>query len=77
MTDEKTEEKFYRVGEIEKMLSVSKTTLKRWIKDKKIKAVKFGDDVQGNPWRISESALAEFKQKNARYNTDGGSESGS
>ena len=64
------EEKFYRVGEIEKMLSVSKSTLKRWIKAKKIKAVKFGADVEGNPWRISESALEEFKQKNGRYNTD-------
>jgi len=72
MTNEKSEseEKFYRVGEIEKMLSVSKSTLKRWIKDKKIRAVKFGDDVQGNPWRISESALAEFKTKNARYNIE-------
>jgi excisionase family DNA binding protein len=64
------EEKFYRVGEIEKMLSVSKSTLKRWIKAKKIKAVKFGKDVQGNPWRISESALEEFKRANGHYNTD-------
>lgn len=60
------EEKFYKVGEIEKMLSVSKSTLKRWIRDKKIRAVKFGANVQGRPWRISESALEEFK-KNAGY----------
>lgn len=70
MTDESKEEKFYRVGEIEEMLSVSKSTLKRWIKNRKIRAVKFGDDVQGNPWRISESALAEFKKTNARYNIE-------
>lgn len=70
MTDEKADERYYKVGEVEKMLSVSKTTMKRWIKDKKIRAVKFGPDVEGSPWRISESAIAEFKEKYSRYNTD-------
>jgi len=58
------EEKFYRISDVEKMLSVSKSTLKRWIKSGKIKAVRFG-----NPWKISESALEEFKKKNIRHNT--------
>lgn len=72
MTEEKADERYYKVGEVEKMLSVSKSTLKRWIKDRKIRAVKFGADIEGNPWRISESAIAEFKRINARYNTDSG-----
>jgi excisionase family DNA binding protein len=62
-------EKFYKVKEVEEMLGISKSTLKRWIKEKRIRAVKFGDNVEGNPWRISESALDEFKRLNSHYNT--------
>jgi excisionase family DNA binding protein len=52
------EEKFYKPTEVEKMLNISRSTMKRWIRTKKIRAVKFGKN-----WRISESALAEFKEK--------------
>jgi excisionase family DNA binding protein len=59
------EEKHYKVREVEKMLGVSRSTMKRWIRLKKIRAVKFGSN-----WRISESAIAEFKAK-AESNIDG------
>jgi excisionase family DNA binding protein len=65
------EEKFYKVSEVEEMLSVSKSTLKRWIKSKKLRATKFGDDVEGNPWRISATDLAAFKKKHSHSNTEG------
>lgn len=62
------EEKFYKLHEVEEMLSVSRATLKRWIYRGKIRAVKLGipesewKDNAGVPWRISASALAEFKR---------------
>jgi len=69
MTDESADEKFYKPSEVEKMLSISKSTMKRWIRDKKIRAVKFGPADRGS-WRISASALAEFKKTQAHYNTE-------
>lgn len=60
MTDENKVEKHYKVSEVEKLLGVSRSTMKRWIRTKKIRAVKFGSN-----WRISESALAEFQEKAA------------
>lgn len=66
-----SEEKFYTASQVEKLLGVSKSTMKRLIKAKKIKAVKFGENVQGNPWRISESALAEFKNNGHSNVTEG------
>jgi excisionase family DNA binding protein len=64
MTEPKVDEKHYRASEVEKMLGVSHSTMKRWIRTKKIRAVKFGSN-----WRISESAIAEFKEK-AAQNTE-------
>jgi len=64
------EERFYKLGEVAAMLSVSRTQLKRWVTSKKIRAVKFGADVPRSPWHISESALEEFKKNNSRHNTD-------
>jgi excisionase family DNA binding protein len=55
-------EKFYLTSEVEEILNISKSTLKRLIKSGKIRAVKFGEDVQGNPWHISESSLEEYKK---------------
>jgi len=74
MTKEELEAKegtLHRTSEVEKLLDISKSTLKRLIKDKKIRAVKFGEDVQGNPWYISQSALDEYRSnKKAHFNTD-------
>lgn len=61
---EKNDEKHYKISEVEKLLGVSRSTMKRWIRTKKIQAVKFGSN-----WRISESALAAFK-KNAEHNVE-------
>jgi excisionase family DNA binding protein len=41
-----------KLAEVEKMLSISRTTLKRWIYAKKIRATKVGRD-----WRISENEV--------------------
>lgn len=75
MTDEKIEQKFYKTAEVEKILAISKSTLKRWIKRGKIRAVKFGPDVEGNPWNISEDELERVKKKmrEPHYNTESGS----
>jgi excisionase family DNA binding protein len=66
---EKQDEKYYVIAEIEEMLKASNSTVKRWIASGKLRAVKFGEDVKGNPWRISESALEDFKKKNSKYNS--------
>lgn len=65
---QESEERYFKLAEVEEILSVSRSTLKRWIKSKKIKAVKFGDDVSGNPWRITATDLEAFKTKNTRSN---------
>jgi excisionase family DNA binding protein len=57
------EEKFYKTAEVETILAISKSTLKRWIKSGKIRAVKFGPNVEGNPWHISEAELERVKAK--------------
>lgn len=64
----KPDEKHYFIAEVEELLRASKSTVKRWIASGKLRAVKFGDDVKGNPWRISESALEDFKRQNSKYN---------
>lgn len=71
MTSKKAEEKLYRTAEVEAILKISKSTLKRWIKSGKIRAVKFGANVEGNPWHISETELERVKQKlrEPHYNT--------
>ena len=71
MTTEKMETKFYKASEVETLLGVSKSTLKRWIKSKKIKAVKFGPDVEGNPWNVSEEEVERIKRERSEphYNT--------
>lgn len=69
-----SEEKYYLAAEVEKMLGVSKSTLKRIVKARKIVAVKFGEDVQGNPWHFSEKAIEDYKKKKSvrHFNTPTG-----
>lgn len=45
-------ERMLKLTEVEKLLSISRTTLKRWIYAKKIRATKVGRD-----WRISENEV--------------------
>lgn len=61
-------ETYYLIGDVEKLLKASNSTVKRWIRSGRLHAVKFGDDVKGVPWRITAKALEDFKKKNAKYN---------
>lgn len=62
------EEKYFLAAEVEKMLNISKSTLKRLVKAGKIVAVKFGENVQGNPWHFSEKAIEDYKKtKSVRH----------
>ncbi len=51
-------ERYFKLSEVEKVFSVSRETLKRWIYAKKIRAQKFNGS-----WRISESDIEEFKSR--------------
>lgn len=59
-------EPFYKLAEVEKILSVSRATLKRWIYSNQIRAQKIG-----NSWRISEGALEEFKRRGSAAQENG------
>jgi excisionase family DNA binding protein len=60
-------ERYYRLAEIEKMLGVSRRTVKQWIYDKKLRATKPSEgESKGAPWFVSASDLAEFRRKNRR-----------
>jgi putative resolvase len=48
-------ERQYKLVEVQKILGVSRATLKRWIYDGKMKAVKIGAH-----WRVSESEVRRF-----------------
>lgn len=57
------EDRLYKLAEVEKLLSCSRSTLRRWIKDKKLKAVKIGGSgpKSQSPWRVRESELRKFR----------------
>lgn len=57
---EATPSKFYKLSEVAKMLSIGRSTLKKWIYEEKIKAVKFGGGEGSDPWRISDVEIARF-----------------
>lgn len=59
-------ERHYKLNDLEKLLGVSRRTLKRWIYTGKLAAVKLGSEDGGTPWYVSESALTAFRQKNDR-----------
>lgn len=58
-------ERHYKLSEVEKILSVTRGTLLRWIASGRIKATKFGSNAKTAPWRISESTLTELQKPNA------------
>lgn len=47
-----------KLADVEKLLSVTRTTLKRWIYAKKIRATKIGGH-----WRISETEVEAFRSR--------------
>jgi len=55
-----TSERYYKLSEVAKRLDIGRSTLKKWIYDKKIKAVKFGTGGGSDPWRIADSEIARF-----------------
>lgn len=59
-------ERFFKLAEVQKMLNVSRRTVKRWIYDGKLKAVKPTGNAQSSPWFVPESALKEFRRKYGR-----------
>jgi hypothetical protein len=61
------EERYYKLHELEKILSVSRPTLKRWIYTGKLTAVKLGGSDEGaTPWYVSEGSLLAFRQRHNR-----------
>jgi hypothetical protein len=56
-------ERHYKLHELEKLFSVSRKTLKRWIYTGKLEAVKQGSVEGGAPWYVSETALRNFRKK--------------
>jgi len=59
-------ERHYKLQELEKLLAVSRKTLKRWIYTGKLVGVKQGSADGGAPWYVSETALRNFRKKNNR-----------
>lgn len=69
MAELKEIEQLYTTGSISQMFEVSTETVRNWIKDKKLEAVKVG-----NSWRVPKSALIEFvnnRHGNPNHNPDG------
>lgn len=49
------EEKYYSPNDIAKKFNIKADTIRKWIKQGKLRAIKLGDI-----WRISETALQDF-----------------
>lgn len=61
-------EEFYTAEEVAQKLKVSPNVVRRWIREKKLKAVKVG-----RLWRVPESTLREFLKLNGKgENRSGG-----
>ena len=54
-------ERMYKLKEVEKILGLSRRTLKQLIYDGKLAAEKTGDS-QTSGWRVSESAIADYRR---------------
>ena len=54
-------ERTYKLKDVEKILGLSRRTLKQLIYDGKLKAEKSGDS-QTSGWYVSESAIAEYRR---------------
>lgn len=56
MTEIEELEPMYSTGKVASMLDVSPYTVREWIRDGKLKAVKWG----GQHWRVPKSSLLDF-----------------
>lgn len=54
-------EKMYKLKEVERILNLSRRTIRQYISDGKLKATKFGADKR-SAWRVSASDLREFRK---------------
>ena len=59
-------EKHYSTKELAELLSVDARTLRRWIREGRLRAAKAGDRL----WRVSESNVQEFLSKREKTQTD-------
>ena len=59
-------ERYYNFRELEKLMGVSRSTLKRWVYEGKLTAVKQGRQSGGAPWYVSETSLHNFREKHKR-----------
>jgi excisionase family DNA binding protein len=58
-------ERYYTAREVASMMGVSRFTVKNWIYQKKLHAVRMSG--RTSPWRIPASSLATFRQKHRTY----------
>lgn len=54
-------EKMYKLKELERILNLSRRTIRQYISDGKLRATKYGKDKR-SPWRVSSSDLRAFRK---------------
>lgn len=54
-------ERMFSIRKVSKILGVTTFTVRKWAKDKKIKAVKIPDNSQNSQWFISESEVERLR----------------
>lgn len=59
------DERYYTARQISDLMGVSTYTVKTWIRDKKLHAVRLPG--RTSPWRIPASSLTAFRQKHRTY----------
>lgn len=59
------DERFYTAKEVARMMGVQPMTVKRWIREKKLHAVRMKG--RTTPWRIPSSSLMKFRQQHLTY----------
>ncbi len=59
---QKKTENYYTLNDLIELLGVTRITLRKYIKQKKLRAFKLG-----NEWRVTEESLKEFIEKNSNY----------
>ncbi|MFI7483055.1 helix-turn-helix domain-containing protein [Kocuria sp. M1R5S2] len=55
--------KYYTPDEVAKILSLSPQTVRRYLREGRIKAVRLNNSIRA-PYRIPESAIAEWERRN-------------
>jgi excisionase family DNA binding protein len=62
----RVEERYYTIKDVAARLHVSEKTVRNWIRQRKLRAVR-----AGHVWRISESALRSFLRENGEEESAG------